>query len=229
MIGPVHRPNSSPPPAPQPLPDPAATLLFDLDGTLTDSFAGIANSFRHCLSVVGAADPPDDLVRGIAGPPMLHSLQAMGLDEATAQLAFRAYRERYVEVGWLENSVFGGIEELLADLHAAGRTLAIATSKNEVTARRILDHFSLSDYFAVIAGASDDMTRAAKHEVIEHAIASVPGPYVMVGDRSHDIEGATKFDIPTVFVGWGFAMPGEASDATWAVDSVDELRRLLGA
>lgn len=208
--------------------DPATTLLFDLDGTIADSFEGIANSFRHCLQVVGAAEPPQHVVDAIAGPPMLETLRGL-LDEGSAMQAFQAYRSRYVDVGWRENVIFDGMDALVRDLHGQGRTLAIATSKNENSARRILEHFGIEQYFTVIAGASDDMTRAAKHQVVEHAIAQVSGPYVMVGDRSHDIEGAGKFDIPAAYVRWGYAVGDESSGARWTVDTVEDLRGLLDA
>ena len=204
-----------------------ATVLFDLDGTITDSFTGIERSFRHALDAIGVPAPDDEVVAGIAGPPMLHTLRSLGLDEDQAERAFAAYRQRYLDVGWLENEVFDGMSELLADLAAAGRALAVATSKPERTAARILEHFELAHHFTFIGGASDDLTRGAKHEVVEHVIAQVPGPYVMVGDRVHDVDGAARFDIPTVVVAWGYARRGETDHAAWRVDTVDQLRDLL--
>lgn len=204
-----------------------ATVLFDLDGTITDSFTGIERSFRHALQAIGVAEPDDDVVAGIAGPPMLHTLRSLGLDDDQVERAFDAYRERYLDVGWLENEVFDGMSELLDDLAAADRRLAVATSKLERTAVRILEHFDLAHHFATIGGASDDRTRSAKHEVVEHVVAQVPGPYVMVGDRSYDVDGAARFDIPTVAVAWGYARPGETAHAAWRVDTVDQLRDLL--
>ncbi|WP_439029272.1 HAD hydrolase-like protein [Gordonia terrae] len=219
---------------------PDTVLLVDLDGTITDSFAGIANSFRHALAEVGAAEPDPRVVAGIAGPPMIDTLRALGLEPETADEAMLAYRERYTDTGWLENSVFDGMDSLLADLDASGRTLAIATSKNETTARKILEHFGLADHFRHIAGASDDGSRRQKSDVIAHAIAQlglptdpdtghVTGPVVMIGDRSHDVHGAAAFGIPAILVRWGYALDGEEQDATWAVGSVAELRDVLGA
>lgn len=218
---------------------PETVLLVDLDGTVTDSFAGIENSFRHALAVVGAPDPDPRIVAGIAGPPMIDTLNALGLSPEVAEKAMRAYRERYTEVGWLENSVFDGMGELLADLAAGGRTVAIATSKNQTTARRILDHFGLADRFRFIAGASDDGTRREKADVIASALdelgiatdpqtGHVTSPVVMIGDRSHDVQGAAAFGIPAILVRWGYALGGEEQGATWAVGSVAELRDVLG-
>lgn len=213
--------------------DPATVLLFDLDGTITDSFAGIENSFRHALATVGSPEPAPALVAGIAGPPMVDSLRGMGLADADVEAAMLAYRERYVTTGWLENSVFDGMPELLADLSAVGRPMAVATSKNQTTARRILEHFGLDGHFRYIAGASDDGSRRTKSDVIAHALESLDitdvanHRVVMVGDRSHDVHGSAEFGIPAVFVGWGYALGDEGSDAQWSVDSVAALRELI--
>lgn len=219
--------------------DPATILLVDLDGTITDSVTGIVNSFRYALTQVGAPPPPDDVVAGIVGPPMIDTLRLLGLDDATADTAMRAYRARYTDLGWLENSVFDGMADVLADLAAAGRTLALATSKNQVVARAILDHFSLSTHFQVIAGAAEDDTRRHKSDVIAYALAQLDQvadprnrrgdrPVVMIGDRSHDVDGAAHFGIPTVIVGWGYSLPGERDAAAWSVDSIPDLREVLG-
>ncbi|MEO9327520.1 HAD hydrolase-like protein [Gordonia aurantiaca] len=218
---------------------PDTVLLLDLDGTITDSFAGIANSFRHALAAVGAPEPDPEVVAGIAGPPMIDTLNGLGLEPAVADEAMRAYRERYTEIGWLENSVFDGMDSVLADLSAAGRTMAVATSKNQTTAQRILEHFELADHFEFIAGASDDGTRRHKSDVIAHAVSELgipvdPGtghvtaPVVMIGDRSHDVHGAAAFGISAILVRWGYALHGEERDAAWAVSSTAELRDVLG-
>jgi len=112
-------------------------VIFDLDGTLTDSADGIVSSFRHALGEIGAAVPEGDLASQIVGPPMHHTFEAMGLDEH-AEAAIAAYRADYTARGWAINSLFDGIGPLLADLRAAGVRLAVATSKAEPTAQRIL-------------------------------------------------------------------------------------------
>ncbi|MFT4043461.1 MAG: HAD hydrolase-like protein [Gordonia sp. (in: high G+C Gram-positive bacteria)] len=219
--------------------NPATIVLVDLDGTITDSFPGIVNSFRHALAQVGAPAADAGVEAGIAGPPLLDTLLGLGLDPATADAAMSAYRRRYTEVGWLENSVFDGMADLLGDLSRRGRTLAIATSKNERTARAIAEHFGVAGHFAVIAGASDDGSRRSKADVIARALAELgiatstdtrhpDRPVVMIGDRSHDVEGALSFGIPTILVGWGYAQPGEGDGARWRVDSVSDLREVLG-
>jgi phosphoglycolate phosphatase len=181
-------------------------VIFDLDGTLTDSAHGIVSSFRHALGQIGAAVPDGDLASWIVGPPMHHTLRAMGLGDHT-DAAIAAYRADYSSRGWAMNSLFDGIPALLTDLRAAGVRLAVATSKAEPTAQRIVAHFGLDDHFEVIAGASVDGSRATKADVVAHALAQLeplPERVVMVGDRSHDVEGAAAHGIDTVVVGWGY-------------------------
>ena len=212
----------------------AQLVIFDLDGTLTDSAEGIVSSFRHALGEIGALVPDGDLAGRIVGPPMHLTLGAMGLGDR-ADDAIAAYRADYSTRGWAMNSVFDGIPALLADLRAAGVRMAVATSKAEPTARRILEHFGLGDHFEVIAGASLDGSRSSKSDVLAHALAQLgplPERVVMVGDRSHDVEGAAAHGIDTVVVAWGygaddFGGPGSVV-AHRHVSSVDDLREVLG-
>jgi len=209
-------------------------VIFDLDGTLTDSAQGIVSSFQHALGEVGAVVPDGDLASRIVGPPMHHTLREMGLGKDT-DAAIAAYRADYTARGWAMNRLFDGIAALLADLQAAGVRLAVATSKAEPTARRILAHFGLDGHFEVIAGASVDGSRATKSDVVAHALAQLhplPDRVLMVGDRSHDVEGAAEHGIDTVVVGWGygrkdFADP-HAVSALAHVSTIDDLRAVLG-
>ena len=158
----------------------------------------------------------------------------MGLGER-ADEAIAAYRADYVSRGWAMNSVFDGIPDLLTDLRAAGVRLAVATSKAEPTAQRIIEHFGLDHHFEVIAGATLDGVRASKADVVAHALAQLeplPERVLMVGDRSHDVEGASAHGIDTVVVEWGygaddFAGP-DAAEALAHVATVAELREVLG-
>jgi phosphoglycolate phosphatase len=209
-------------------------VIFDLDGTLTDSAEGIVSSFRHALGQIGASVPEGDLASRIVGPPMHHTLSEMGLGEH-ADTAIAAYRADYTTRGWAMNSLFDGIGPLLADLRGAGVRLAVATSKAEPTARRILAHFGLDQHFEVVAGASVDGTRATKTDVLAHALAQLqplPQRVLMVGDRLHDVEGAAAHGIDAVVVGWGYGQ-ADFADATVTnglmhVATVAELRRALG-
>lgn len=208
-------------------------VIFDLDGTLTDSARGIVSSFTYALSQVGEQLPDEpDLANRLVGPPMHHTLQAMGLG-ARADQAMAAYRADYTTHGWAINEVFDEIPELLADLRAAGVRLAVATSKAEPTARKILEHFGLDGHFEVIAGASTDGRRATKADVLAHALAQlhpVPEHVLMVGDRSHDVHGAAHHGIGTVVVDWGYgAGDFDGDDGSLGhVGTVTQLREVLG-
>jgi phosphoglycolate phosphatase len=216
--------------------DAAELVIFDLDGTLTDSAEGIVASFLHALTHIGAAVPEGDLAAQIVGPPMDDTFRAMFGDAAEDGIA--AFRAEYGARGWAMNTLFDGIEPLLADLRAAGVRLAVATSKLEPTARRILAHFGLDGYFEVIAGAAPDGSRKSKEEVLAHALEQLqplPERVLMVGDRSHDVHGAAAHGIDTVVVGWGYGRDDFADSAqgfsltgvTHAA-TVEELRRALG-
>lgn len=205
-------------------------VIFDLDGTLTDSADGVVASFRHALTEIGAEVPDGDLAALVVGPPITNTLSAMGLGERAAD-AVAAYRADYTRRGWAMNTLFDGIDEVLADLRAAGVRLAVATSKAEPTARQILEHFGIADHFEVIAGASPDGRRAAKADVVAHALGQLqplPERVLMVGDRVHDIEGAAEHGIATVLVGWGYGRSDVTDAALARVATVEELRAVLG-
>lgn len=207
-------------------------VIFDLDGTLTDSAAGVVSSFRYALEQVGAAVPAGDLVGALVGPPMHQNLTAMELGART-DAAIAAYRADYSRRGWAINSVFDGIPPLLADLRAVGVRLAVATSKAEPTARRVLEHFGLDHYFEVIAGASPDGSRAVKADVVAHALARLaplPDHILMVGDRRHDVDGAAAHGIATVVVEWGYGQSDVFGDSPFVAAraaTVAELREVL--
>ncbi len=209
-------------------------VIFDLDGTLTDSANGIVSSFRHALGEIGAEVPVGDLARLVVGPPMHDTLRAMGLGER-ADEAIVAYRADYTTRGWAMNSLFEGIADLLDDLRAAGVRLAVATSKAEPTARRIIEHFGLDHHFEVVAGASLDGVRASKADVVAHALTQLgplPERVLMVGDRSHDVEGASAHGIDTVIVQWGYGADDfddpEACAPLKHVATIGDLREVLG-
>jgi phosphoglycolate phosphatase len=209
-------------------------VIFDLDGTLTDSAEGIVASFLHALSHVGAPVSEGDLAAQIVGPPMDDTFHSMELG-ANADAAIAAFRAEYGSRGWAMNTLFDGIAPLLADLRAAGVRMAVATSKLEPTAQRILAHFGLDQHFEVIAGASPDGSRKTKVDVLAHALDQLqplPERVLMVGDRSHDVDGAAAHGIDTVVVGWGYGQgdfaDGFSKTGVTHAATVDELRRALG-
>jgi phosphoglycolate phosphatase len=209
-------------------------VIFDLDGTLTDSAQGIVSSFRHALGEIGVPVPDGDLAGRVVGPPMHLTLKTMGLGDRVDE-AIAAYRADYTTRGWAMNSVFDGIPALLEDLRTAGVRLAVATSKAEPTAKRIIEHFGLDGHFEVIAGASIDGVRSSKSDVLGRALAQLgplPDRVLMVGDRSHDVLGAATHGIDTVVVEWGYGA-GDFADSGAAmgyrhVSSVADLREVLG-
>jgi len=209
-------------------------VIFDLDGTLTDSAEGIVASFLHALSHVGAPVPEGDLAAQIVGPPMDDTFRSMELG-GNADEAIAAFRAEYGSRGWAMSNLFDGIAALLRDLRTAGIRLAVATSKLEPTAQRILAHFGLDQHFEVIAGASPDGSRKTKVEVLGHALDQLqplPERVLMVGDRSHDVDGAAAHGIDTVVVGWGYGQgdfgDGFSKTGVTHAATIDELRRALG-
>lgn len=194
-------------------------VLFDLDGTLTDSQAGVAGGVRYALEQLGYPPEPDDQMRRFLGPTLYHSFGVtIGMPQELAREAVRLYREYYDRQGALENSVYPGIPELLNALRDRGARLAVATSKVEYAAVRILEHFELATYFDVIVGAgTDESVRGTKGLVVSHALDLLNLPQgsgaVMVGDREHDIRGAHENDLPAIGVAYGYSHPGELVEA----------------
>lgn len=199
-------------------PDSTLNLLFDLDGTLTDSAPGIMRSVQYALSKIGIDEQDQDVLRSFVGPPLVDAFMARyGVSLETATDLLRWYRERYFPIGIYESAVYPGIEDMLARLRADGHRLYIATAKPEVMALTVAEHFSLTGYFDGIAGASLDRSRDTKEAVVRYVLDECLGGstegVLMVGDRSHDVIGAAAWGIPTVGVRWGYAVPGELEEA----------------
>ena len=170
-------------------------ILFDLDGTLTDSALGITNSVAYSLKKYGIEVADRTELYKFIGPPLQESFEKYySFSPEEAKRAVEYYREYYREKGIFENVVYEGIESLLKMLYASGKTLLVATSKPEEFAKTILKHFNLEKYFTYIAGANMDGTRTKKDEVICYALQnghiSDRSKVLMVGDREHDILGA---------------------------------------
>lgn len=193
-------------------------ILFDLDGTLTDSEEGITKSVDFALRQVGIETADLSTLTPYIGPPLVDGfMQNHHLPHDKAVFCKDEYRKRYEKVGLFENRVYDGIPEALAKLQAEGFTLALATSKPEVFARRILDRFALSQYFDEIGGATMDGRIGRKHEVITETLRRLGDPtaeeVLMVGDRLHDIEGAHRLGLRAVGVLFGFGSKDELTDA----------------
>ena len=181
-------------------------ILFDLDGTLTDSAPGIVRCVEESLKPFGITVDLAD-VTGFIGPPLTWSYpHYCGLTEEETTRAVALFQERYAREGKFENSVYAGIPEALAALRKRGYTLGVATSKPEVFAGEIVEHFALDGYFDVVAGA-ELREEGTKADVIRAALASlgaVPGETAMVGDRRHDMIGAREVGVTGVGALWGF-------------------------
>ncbi len=182
-----------------------STILFDLDGTLTDSFEGIAKCAQYALKEVAGIQVEDlGELRCFIGPPIKDSfIRFYGLDEQTAIEAVKKYRERYTPIGIYENRVFDGVPQMLTQLKQAGFSLNIASSKPEKMIWIVLEHFGLAEYFDHVVGSTMDGSFGTKSEVIAKAI-SLSGVEkahcVMVGDRMYDALGAEENGIPFIGV-----------------------------
>jgi phosphoglycolate phosphatase len=209
------------------------TILFDLDGTLTDPKPGITNCIRHALQGMGIEPASADELTWCIGPPLRASFKKLLAtdDDALAERAITLYRERFAPIGLYENEVYEGIPQLLASLHQAGHTLLVATSKPHVYATEILRHFDLARYFAKVFGA--ELTGGdKKSELIGKAIAAVGFDVkraVMIGDRDVDILGAKQHAISAIGVAYGYGGIGELQGAQphAIAATVGELRSLL--
>lgn len=189
-------------------------VLFDLDGTLTDPGEGITNSVIFSLEKFGITVSNRAELYKFIGPPLLYSYKEYyGFSESDAKLAIKYYREYFSEKGIFENRVYDGITDMLGKLRGNNIRLSVATSKPDPFAVKILEHFGLTEYFSLVAGATMDETRSEKHEVIEYALRGLhiedKARCIMVGDRKHDILGAKKNGLKSVGVLYGYGSRGE--------------------
>lgn len=204
------------------------TILFDLDGTLTDSAEGIINCAQLALKYFGLPVPDRADMQFVVGPPLRDSFLRLGVPEADVEKAIEIYRSRYVPTGMFENTPYPGIFAMLGALKEAGHELYVATSKPEGMATAILEKFHLSGYFDKIYGASLDGSRDTKDTVIAYVLEEL-GPrenIIMVGDTHYDVLGAAVHGIKTIGVSWGY---GKTEDmlAAGAIEIVNSPAQLL--
>ena len=207
-------------------------ILFDLDGTLTDSGEGITKCAQLALSHFGIHIEDRTRLRCFVGPPLRESFPRFGVPEDRVEEAIAVFRSRYLTVGKFENVPYPGIDNLLRTLKGQGHRLYVATSKPESTAVEILDKFALSPYFTRICGASMDSGRDTKEAVIAYLL-ELEGreqKTVMVGDTAFDVIGAAAHEIPTIGVSWGYGDVDEmlAAGACAIAHTPEELETLLG-
>lgn len=194
------------------------TVLFDLDGTLTDPGEGITNSVAYALKKYDIEVSDKQKLYKFIGPPLKDSfMKYYGFSEDEALKAIEYYREYFRDRGIFENKVYDGVEHMLRKLHTDGKRIVLATSKPEEFAVRILEHFDLKKYFTVVAGASMDSSRSKKGDVIAYAFSLCSDfdkdTAIMVGDREHDIFGAKENSVKSVGVLYGYGDEDELKKA----------------
>lgn len=209
-------------------------VLFDLDGTLTDSQEGIMNSIEYALDSFGIQVEDRAALRPWLGPPLVDSLMKYhGFDREQALKGVEKYREYFDIKGIFENRVYDGMEGLLSGLQAEGYILMTATSKPEVAAKRITDHFGLTKYFTFVGGASLDDSRVHKGDVIRYVLETNQiqdrSAVMMVGDRENDIMGAKQNGLESIGVLYGYGSRDEleAAGADHIAKTVEDIARYL--
>ncbi|HET9340696.1 MAG TPA: HAD hydrolase-like protein [Casimicrobiaceae bacterium] len=213
--------------------DGRAALLFDLDGTLTDNYLGIARSIRYALERLGVEPPDEAVLRRCVGPPLRTTFAALlaSDDPASVEQAVALYRERFADLGWRENVVYAGIPEALAALAAQGRRMVLCTSKPEIYARRIVTLFGFTEFLSGVYGADlhgrfDDKALLLAHLVEREGLDATRA--VMVGDRHHDVRAARLNGARAVGVLWGYGSEEELAGADARVREPAELVEALG-
>ncbi len=209
-------------------------ILFDLDGTLTDPKIGITKSIQYGLAKLGIQeDDLESLVPFIGAPLFVCLQERYSLDDSRAEKIVGHYREYYGTIGIYENDVYPGIPELLADLSADGKKLAVATLKPTVFARKVLEYFDILHCFDYVSGSTLDLAGLSKTEVVGNALQKLPETpkerAVMVGDREHDVRAAQANGISSIAVTYGYGTIDELQNAgpTHMADSVDNLKALM--
>ena len=207
-------------------------VLFDLDGTLTESGIGITRSVAHSLRKFGIEEPDQAKLDRFVGPPLIDSyMRYYGFSREQAVQAVEYYREYYAVTGIFENRVYDGVEAMLKALKDAGKICVLATSKPEHYAVQILDHFGLAPYFDCATGATMDERRTNKADVIAYALEKVrkTGKAVMVGDRKHDILGAKAHGLDSIGVlyGYGSREELETAGAAYIAETAEEILKFV--
>ncbi len=194
-------------------------ILFDLDGTLTESGEGITKSVQYALEKLGRPEEDLEKLKVFVGPPLMEQfMKYAGFDQETARRAVEYYRERYSDVGIYENRLYPGVENMLRTLKGKGYRLAVASSKPEYFVKQILEYFHLTDCFEEIVGSEMNGSRTSKSEVIEETLSRLGmsgnrREAVMVGDREHDVIGAKTCGLDCVAVSYGYGSMDELNAA----------------
>ena len=211
-------------------------ILFDLDGTLTDSGEGITKSVQYAIEKLGMGEYPLEELRSFVGPPLMEQfMNFFHISQERAKEAVGYYRERYSLVGLYENRPYDGISKLLKELKEQGYLLGVASSKPEYFVDKILQHFSLDSYFDAVVGSELSGQRTSKSEVVEEALRRLGvsdrrQEVVLVGDRKFDVLGARAMGIDCVAVSYGYGDMQELMEVNlvYISKSVEELADFFG-
>lgn len=207
-------------------------VLFDLDGTLTDSGPGIMNGYEYALGKMGVEIPDRSFLRQFVGPPLGESWEKkLGFSPDDVQRGIALYREYYADKGVYENEVYPGVKELLSDLKSSGKKMYIATTKAEPMAKVVAEHFGLLGFFdEVVASTAERKTKidVLKYVTEECGITDI-SKAVMVGDRHYDITGARHFGLDSIGVlyGYGDRQELEEAGATYIAETVPDIRKYI--
>ncbi|MBA5851150.1 HAD family hydrolase [Clostridium sp. cel8] len=211
-------------------------ILFDLDGTLTDSKEGIIKSVQYSLKKYGINVKNLDELQKFIGPPLKDSFMTYyNFDESKALCAIDYYREYFKDKGIFENKVYKDVEKMLSALKENGFKIILATSKPTIFAEKIIKHFNLQGYFDNVVGSNLDGSRGKKGQVIKYIMDNYlkgkHGETIMVGDRKHDIIGARENNIDCIAVSYGYGSLNEIKNSmpTYIVDSVMGIYRKIMA
>ena len=210
-------------------------ILFDLDGTLTDSSEGITKSMQLALRAIGIDEPDLNKLKKFIGPPLRGSMvKFYNSTPDEVQTALEVYRKRYTEVGWAENKAYPGMVELCRDLQAAGFRTGMCTAKPEFFAVPIAEKFGFKPYLETITGATLDGSMDDKAQVVALSLEKWnivteedKAVTVLVGDKSMDVLAAHANGIKCIGVGYGFGDYAELSEAGADIylETVEDLRK----
>lgn len=208
-------------------------ILFDLDGTITDSSPGIINSYLHSLNKIGLAEDDIDKLKSYIGSPLrAYYTERHNLSTADSDIAVKHFREHYAQTGIFENAVYPGMAELIDKLQENGFRLYIATSKPLEFAITVLNHFKIKEYFNSIHGSDMSADNKPKDRLIADAILMnglSKDESIMIGDRYHDINGAKTNGIASIAVTYGYGSINELSELQpeYIAASADEIEKIF--
>ncbi len=192
-------------------------IIFDLDGTITDSYEGIVNAVKFSLEKINFKYDETKLISFI-GPPLKDSYMELGFSETESKERIEDFRDYYFEKGMKKMRLYDGVEDTIKNLHDAGYKIYLATSKVESSAKKILSDNGLLKYFSYVAGATMDQSRVEKEDVIAYLLNKTgikAEESIMIGDRHHDIEGAKMNNIKAIAAEYGFGNKEEYENAVF--------------